>query len=447
MNSERLRQLIDRYHLGIASEDEVAELDAELREDSQSRDVFIAAARLETNLYDEAINAIPADESDGDPVSRRLPLRVIGAVAAMVCLAILVASLVGGRGPKPIATLASSENAAWESELPTTPGAELVPGSLRLISGIATIRFHSGAEVVLEAPAQLVLESPMRGRLLVGAAVIDVPDSAIGFVMETPNGYAVDHGTRFSVVVDKNQQTSSFEVIDGEISVHTSEAKDEVRLTHQQAVAITNGAIATIDPTDLDGTLKPTADVVRIGTNGQATSATRGHPKARRRDMLLVKQGLPEYRDFDRRSVLAFKLDVIDWDSIRSARLRLNLVPSGIGFAARLPKANRFEVFGITNDTALNWRVGSDWESIPAPEDGVLLGTFDIPRSQQRGVFGIETEALLEFLNSQGAGRVSFLITRQTTELQNRSLVHAFASDSHPEASGPILELAIRNTE
>ena len=447
MNSDRLRQLIDRYHLGIASEDEVAELDAELREDSHARDVFIAAARLETNLYDEAINAIPADESDGDPVSRRLPLRVIGAVAAMVCLAILVASLVGGRGPKPIATLASSENAAWESELPTTPGAELVPGSLRLISGIATIRFHSGAEVVLEAPSQLVLESPMRGRLLVGAAVIDVPDSAIGFVMETPNGYAVDHGTRFSVVVDKNQQTSSFEVIDGEISVHTSEAKDEVRLKHQQAVAIANGAIETIDPSDLDGTLKPTTDVVRIGTNGQATSATRGHPKARRRDMLLVKQGLPEYRDFDRRSVLAFKLDGIDWDSIRSARLRLNLVPSGAGFAARLPKANRFEVFGITNDTALNWRVGSDWESIPAPEDGVLLGTFDIPRSQQRGVFGIETEALLEFLNSQGAGRVSFLITRQTTELQNRSLVHAFASDSHPEASGPILELAIRNTE
>ena len=105
------------------------------------------------------------------------------------------------------------------------------------------------------------------------------------------------------------------------------------------------------------------------------------------------------------------------------------------------------QVFGITNDTALNWRVGSDWESIPAPEDGVLLGTFDIPRSQQRGVFGTETEALLEFLNSHETGTVTFLVTRQTTELQRRGLVHAFASDSHPEASGPILELAIRNTE
>ena len=63
MNSNLLKELINRYHLGIASEDEVAELDAALLEDSQSRDIFIAATRLETNLYDEAANAIPADES------------------------------------------------------------------------------------------------------------------------------------------------------------------------------------------------------------------------------------------------------------------------------------------------------------------------------------------------------------------------------------------------
>ena len=447
MNSNLLKELINRYHLGIASEDEVAELDAALLADSQSRDIFIAATRLETNLYDEAANAIPADESEGVPVARRLPLRAIGAVAAMVCLVVLVAVLVNGRSPKPIATLASSENAAWESELPTKPGAELIPGTLRLISGIATVRFHSGAEVVLEAPSQLVLASPMRGRLLTGAAVIHVPDSAIGFIMETPNGYAVDHGTRFSVVVDEEQQTSSFEVIDGEISVHTSEADDEVRLTDQQAVSIANGEIETIDQTDLEGTLKPAAEVLRIGTNGQATSATRGHPKARRRDMLLVKRNLPEYRDFDRRAVLAFEIDSIHRNSIRSARLRLNLVPSGTGFAARLPKTNRFALFGITNDSAQNWKVGSDWESIPTPEDGVLLGTFDVRRSEQRGVFGIETEALLEFLNSHETGKVTFLITRQTTDLQRRGLAHAFASDSHPEASGPILELTLRNTE
>ena len=60
MNSDRLRELVDRYHLGIASEHEVAELDTALREDSHARDVFIAAARLETNLYDEAINSLLA---------------------------------------------------------------------------------------------------------------------------------------------------------------------------------------------------------------------------------------------------------------------------------------------------------------------------------------------------------------------------------------------------
>jgi hypothetical protein len=37
---------------------------------------------------------------------------------------------------------------------------------------------------------------------------------------------------------------------------------------------------------------------------------------------------------------------------------------------------------------------------------------------------------------------VALLLVRETTELEGRGLVHAFASDTHPEASGPLLELS-----
>ena len=90
--------------------------------------------------------------------------------------------------------------------MPTTPGSALTAGYLKLTSGIATIQFKSGAKVVLEAPAHLVLETPMRGRLLAGSAVIDVPKTAIGFVMEAPGGYAVDLGTQFAVSVNAAEQ-------------------------------------------------------------------------------------------------------------------------------------------------------------------------------------------------------------------------------------------------
>ncbi|MDA7526185.1 hypothetical protein N8525_03395 [Verrucomicrobiales bacterium] len=42
---------------------------------------------------------------------------------------------------------------------------------MKLNAGIATVRFDSGVELVLEAPAHLTLESPMKGKLLSGSAV------------------------------------------------------------------------------------------------------------------------------------------------------------------------------------------------------------------------------------------------------------------------------------
>ena len=32
--------------------------------------------------------------------------------------------------------------------------------------------------------------------------MVEVPERAIGFVLETPDGYAIDYGTRFAVAVD-----------------------------------------------------------------------------------------------------------------------------------------------------------------------------------------------------------------------------------------------------
>lgn len=67
------------------------------------------------------------------------------------------------------------DDASWESSLPTEPGSELTGGYLKLTSGIATVRFLSGAESILEAPANLVLKTPMYAMLTSGAARVEVP--------------------------------------------------------------------------------------------------------------------------------------------------------------------------------------------------------------------------------------------------------------------------------
>lgn len=453
MSEVRLKKLIDYWLNSELTDAQADELNQILRESEEARQLFASESQLHgllhTAVAEEAVERV-ADitATTFEQATRSLQegvssgrLMLLSALAAGLLVAAGLQLWTAASAEKTIAVLASGENAAWESSLPTTPGSELTAGSLRLISGIATIRFDSGAQVTLEAPSHLVLDNPMRGQLLAGSAVIDVPDSAVGFVIETPDGYAVDHGTQFSVLVDQKQRRSSFEVLSGEISVYASDSTDEVRLTEEQSAAVTAHGVEKRDRLESEGMLEQLPDVVRLVTNGRATSIIRSNDSSYLHPDFLMAKLESADAGFDRRSLFAFDLARLDLSFMKSARLRLNLVPSGLGSAVRLPKANQFAIYGITDESAANWQVGCDWEIAPSPENGVLLGTFEVPRSQQRGAFGIESKELLQFLRSNQNGSVTFLLMRQTGELQRGGLVHSFASDFHPEASGPVLEL------
>ena len=126
-------------------------------------------------------------------------------------------------------------------------------------------------------------------------------------------------------------------------------------------------------------------------------------------------------------------------------RLRLNMVASTRGLASRLPKINRFGIYGVTRQEKADWPTDCLWEQSPGPEDGVLLGTFEIPRSQQRGSFGVENTDLLNFLKEHHDGSVTFVLVRQTSQIEGvgPDLTHLFTSDFHPEAVGPMLEFSL----
>ena len=57
-------------------------------------------------------------------------------------------------GQPTVGRILSSELAGWQSDQPTIEGAEFGPGTYLLQRGVATLRFHSGAEMVLEGPAR-----------------------------------------------------------------------------------------------------------------------------------------------------------------------------------------------------------------------------------------------------------------------------------------------------
>ncbi len=440
---QQFADLTERYLNGSLSDEQLAELESMLLDDGDARALFLDLTHQHASLrlLDEAL----VSEQLQRPVKARLNRIVVAlaAIAAVIAISVSVFQF----WPKHVATLVSSEDATWESPLPTVQGSRLEPAYMRLKSGVATIRFDSGAEVVLEAPAHLVLENSMRGRLLEGSAVITVPESAIGFVMESPDAFAVDHGTQFAMSVSASGQSTAFEVLSGEISVHHESSGDVIRLNDRQTAAVTADGIKKLDGSIPEGTLAQPENTLRLKSDGLEVSIVRDDERSvRLHEHMLMLKTSEVHPQYDRRAVFGFSLSGIDLVSVQSASLRLNLIPTGLGFATRLAEVNTFTIYALPDEFTDDWNPEAlRWDNVPDLKNCHLVGTFEIPRSRQRGSFRVETPELLDALKTANSDKVTFLAVRQTPELQPVGLVHAFASSTHPEASGPSLELSLNN--
>lgn len=101
-----------------------------------------------------------------------------------------------------VATLTDTVQARWaHSQTPLQPGDRISTRPRDLVSGFISIRFDSGAEIVLEGPARFKLLSENQMRLLSGKAFAVVPNTAIGFTIDCPGSRVVDLGTEFGLEV------------------------------------------------------------------------------------------------------------------------------------------------------------------------------------------------------------------------------------------------------
>ncbi|TWT75036.1 FecR domain-containing protein [Allorhodopirellula solitaria] len=477
------RALIQQYLLGNLDDDDMGRLNERLCADAKFRRTFADQLILDCNLRDIASlqqldgadsrivpesttqTPGPGEENAGmhTPVASAVGSRIrIGWVLILTVAASLL--LVVGSSwffssPDRVATLVSSEEAAWVSDLPTSVGSQLPPGQLLLVSGIATLRFDSGATMILESPARLELQTDMRAFLHDGAAILDVPETAIGFVVATPSGEATDLGTSFAVNVDGANAISEFEVLKGSISVGLPERDQHVLLNDDEAVVVDRSGISESSTAEgLDTYLVsagPTNPTRRIGTGGKEATFVRGGTNAGPAKLLMVKSSWKDFL-YDRKAVFSFDASDVDVEAAVAVRLRLNQVKSEKGFANRLPPLNVFRVYGVANvsygadsrgaGADRSWDRGSSWEDAPSPKDGVFVGEFQIPRSRQSGECVVETEQLTDFVRNHADGPLTFVVVREQSDQrgERRVLVHTFASHSHPSSVGPTLEFEVR---
>ena len=230
-----------------------AELNERLREDPAARSAIARLlvdeqALIERLRQDDIVALLeaparPRVASPSRRPSRTLPLVRIAIAASLVLTGFFVWMHLAGSGKgrriaehptEPVAVIRETADAVWrESESP--PGASLLPGTLRLASGMVAIEFASGARVLLEGPAEFEIRSGMEAFCRLGSLRADVPPPARGFTIGTPRARVVDTGTTFGLAVGDDGE-AAVKVIQGEIELH--QEKTIYRLVRDASAAI-----------------------------------------------------------------------------------------------------------------------------------------------------------------------------------------------------------------
>src|SRR5690606_20957662 len=139
---------------------------------------------------------------------------------------------------QPVARIIASADAQWEDASDRRRLPVLAHEPIVLRRGMVKLRFDTGAEVILNAPIEVVPISAGEVRLvkgeLVGRCLID---AARGFAVQTANARIVDLGTEFGVRITDNGATEAH-VFDGEVMLTAmSEGSERVTLSLKGGMA------------------------------------------------------------------------------------------------------------------------------------------------------------------------------------------------------------------
>ena len=456
---EKLYILIEKQIDDNLTDTEAAKLEELILKNKEARSIYMDATSHNAMLFEQGLKS---EDSESSNSSKKVIVYQFALLAAAALIAFMFIAPKKATIPQDnsIAVLSKTEDCEWSgSSLPTESGSRLNSGNLNLIKGLATVKFHSGAEVIIEAPAEIELINSMHCLVKNGTVMADVPDSAHGFTIDTPKAKAIDHGTKFVVSYSKNSEKSLVEVIEGEVEVkpHLQEKSEHFFEGHTALISkmnIMKRIKSNGERLVLGQTKERDTNHISIGTNygqgmDQAIDLSKG-TKNKHRYYLTVKHTKTELR---RKSYMKFDLSKLESAKIKSVKFRIRAVPTGYGSASLIPEDVKFSIYGLTDESMDYWNEKSiKWENAPANVDAsnkldeskaVKLGSFGFKRSVRDGIMSVSTDELKNFIASDSNGLVTLVIVRESGEFHNSGMVHAFASKEHPIDSPPTLEFEI----
>jgi hypothetical protein len=146
-----------------------------------------------------------------------------------------------------VATITGTSDAEWSAPAHKSAirnqKSEITRGeSLELASGLVELKLKQGAKLVIEGPAEWMIDGENNATLRRGKLVASVPKQAIGFELKTPTAVIVDLGTEFGVEV-RDSGATDLHVLQGIVEstrVHDGEPDPSglapIRLRAGQAI-------------------------------------------------------------------------------------------------------------------------------------------------------------------------------------------------------------------
>ena len=465
-----LLELWERARDGRLTEEEQIALEQRILNDEEARTLLAEAALMEAELRHAGDDALPESVATS---RRALTWRWQHGIAAAAA-ALVAAGLVwlSAKEPASVATLVKAHLCKWgNSALPTVEGSALRPGTLELVEGMATLKFKSGAEVVLEAPVSLEVVSAMECRVTSGTVVADVPHTAKGFTIQTPDTKVVDFGTRFGVSASDDGKCL-VHVIEGDVEVSRPKDGETKHLKTGERADYGGWIKSRVTPElpDQDqsepdrwlpGPIAQDRNGWQIITtafgNGRDTciQSNPGMAITGKEPFFRVKHTSLDTK-LERKGYVAFDLSRAGGRAIEEAEFVLHLEPSDLGFGSLVPDAV-FSVYGLTDEAQDVWAEnGISWNDAPAHDQAadhhavpvagkvLQLGTFTVPQGSSHGSFTIAGSALTDWLNHDTNGVVTLIICRITDETARNGLVHAFATKENPRTAAPMLRIKFK---
>lgn len=259
-HTERITELTSAWIDGQATEEDKRELNDLLQGDPEACELYLDLMEAHGNLTFE-LSGDGADSGFG-PIPPELPekparrsRRLTSALALAAALSVLVLLIQLLPQDRPIAEpMTEGGGVAVVSRLVNTDGpyaeGDIVqPGRFVINSGFAQLEFFCGATVILEAPAELEIESTWLAKCHHGRLRVSVPEPARGFTIQTRDYRAVDLGTEFAMEVSQ-EGPSEVHVFEGEVRLDDFSGNPLTNLTDGKGVR-TSGA-KTFENLDVD---------------------------------------------------------------------------------------------------------------------------------------------------------------------------------------------------